>query len=264
MFGCQAAAVRHVDIRFFRNANQRVVRFVNISGRKESLVRRDQRQIHFIRPRDQRFLGDFFLHDTVALQFNVQPVGENFRQFLQSGFRQILFAVDNQAVDRAGQASRQANQAFGMLFQRLEINMRFGGRLRVHISDFGQFAQIVVPDLVLHQQHQAVGMTDVPDVSHTVFVHAQIDIGLFADNGLNAVRRARLRHFERAEHIVRVGHGDGGHTELFAHADQIVFDKGELGFLFLHFDFNRAFQQRICRMHAQMNEIRRFAHVPSD
>ena len=96
---------------------------------------------------------------------------------------------------------------------------------------------MLVALLVLRQQHDGRGR-------RRTLAGGDVDIGqidLTAHDRLDARACRRDGEFQRGEHVVRVGHGDGGHTCVDAQARQL-------------FQADRAFEQGVFAVNAQMDE----------
>ena len=120
---------------------------------------------------------------------------------------------------------------------RLLVRRRFQERARI------QSHQAAIAFLARGEQHQARQFADMSGIARIALLVAEIDRQTTTDDRLNAGARHLLGEFQRTEHVVGVGERERGLA---------------IGFRELRKARNRerALEQRIGRMHMQMNKAR--------
>ena len=98
----------------FGDAQQRVVGFVIFARGEERLIGRDQRNAARISEIDQAHFRGALCRQTVALQFDIEPVAEQPLQFLAARQRERVLAADDGRVERSARAAGERDQARGL------------------------------------------------------------------------------------------------------------------------------------------------------
>jgi len=183
---------------------QRVVRFVVVTGREIRLVGRNQRQPLCIGKIDQARLGAPFLVGAVALQFDVETVAEQARETIAArGCQRRLIGAQRQR-DRSVGPAGQRDQVFGIVGEPVELDVRrlvdrgFQERPRVqpHQAAITALARRQQDDPCgTRRQHAAHGWVDVAEIHRELAAHDRLD----------AVPRHLVGEFQRPEHVVGVG-----------------------------------------------------------
>ena len=217
-----AAGFLLVDIGAIGDAQERVVGLIHVGLGEIDIVGGDQRQAHRIGHLDQPLLGQpFGLGRTgavaVALQFDIQPVGVDRRQPGHQRLRLGRLPRPQEAADRAIGAAGQADQPPGMGGQLCHRHLRKRAPL-ADVEAGVELHQIVIASLGLRQQHHRRRIAR--PLAGLCGVVGQRDLA--ADDRLHPRARRQRGKLQRAEHVVGVGHGDGGHPGLLAQADQLL------------------------------------------
>jgi hypothetical protein len=221
-----------------RDAEQRVVRLVIVGGGEIRLVGRDQRQAHGIGHVDQDGFAAAFVLKPMALQFDVEPVTEQFREDIATRLSQNRQLGADGLRDHSFRSARQRDQPAGFTFQPLDLDMRRLVDRRVVERAGVQLHQAAIAVLVGRQQHKPRGRKRAAGSGVLI---AEIDRHRAAGNGLDTVGRELVRKLQRAEHVVVVGQRQRGLMIGLGKFSQLA-------------DRHRPLQQRISRMHVQMNE----------
>ena len=226
----------------FGDADQRVMRLVVLALGEQRLVGRDQRDAARIGELDERRLGGAFGRSAVALQLDVEPVAEQPRQRLAAPARQTALAGDDRRIERPAGPSGQRDQAIGLALEPSELEMRLLVRRRLEKCARIEPHQAAVAALARGQENDARALQDraVAGARAGLLV-GEIHRQCAADDRLDARRRHLVGEFERPEHVVGVGERERG----------LPVGLGELG---KPRDGQRAFEQRIGRVHVQMHE----------
>ena len=96
----QAPALGRVDRGAGGDAQQRVVRLVEIGGVEINVVGRDQRQVERVGQIDQRILDPIFLGEPVTLQLDIEPAREQSGQLFEQRLRHLLAPACEQPANR--------------------------------------------------------------------------------------------------------------------------------------------------------------------
>ena len=176
----------------------------------------------------------------MALQLDVEPVAEDRGEPRATRRRKLDLAARDREVERAARPAGQRDQAFVQTGKHRELHMRGLARRRVEEGARGQPHQVAVAVLARGEQHDARKLDRLAAVTRR-FLVAEIDRKRAADDRLDAAAGKLVGEFERAEHVVGVGQREGrlavGLRELREARDR-----------------QRAFEQRIGRVHVQMHE----------
>ena len=124
MIGGQVRAVGLGDQPPFGDAEQRVMRLVIVGGGEIGLVGRDQRQALGVGEVDQRRLDAALGLDAVALQLDIEPVAEQRSPAARSAAPPVGLIGSERQRDRAVRAAGQRDQALGLAFERVELDVR--------------------------------------------------------------------------------------------------------------------------------------------
>ena len=225
------------------NAKQGVVRFKVVTHGEERLVGSDERDTARVGKFNERLLRRPLRRHPVALQFDVEPVAKQSLQLFAACDREGILSADDWNVERPVGAARQRNQSARRVLKPSQFDMRAIVLLGLEVRTRRQPHQAPVAVLAGGQQDKAR-----PPVSGrgvTVFLIAKVDAQGASDDRLNTHARHFLGKLESAEHVVGVGESERRLAILLRKL-------GQSG------DFQRAFEQRIRRMHMQMDEARLF------
>ncbi len=124
MLGVELAAVALGQQAAFGDADQRVVGFVILHGGKERLVGRDQRDAFAVSEIDQHRLGAFFGRGAVALQFDIEPVAEQFEQRVEPAGGEMALPGGDCRIERAARAAGERDDAVDFTFQPFKLEPR--------------------------------------------------------------------------------------------------------------------------------------------
>jgi hypothetical protein len=247
--GRQAAAIFLTNIAAFRDADQSVMRLEIVFGREIALVGGDEREVVGIGQFDQRGFHGPLARQPVALQLDVEPVGIDGREPLQQVLRAGLVALAQRGVDRAFRPARERDQPLAVGFQIGKRDERLMVLAVVEISRARQLHEALVASLILGDQRDRA-VRPRRGVRARGAGLAELDGKRATDDGLDSGPGQRLGKLQRAEQVVAVSDRQCG---LRVGGRQL----GEL------LDRQRAFQQRVSRMHAQMNEAGSVIHRSS-
>ena len=222
------------------DADQRVVRLVILAGGEQRLVGRDQRHAARIGELDQRALGGALGGGAVALQLDIEPVAEVPRQRLEARPGERALPGVDRRIERAARPAGERDQPRGLALEPGELDVRLLGRRGFQEGARIEPHQAAVAVLARRQQHDARDMRGGCRPGPRLLV-AEIDRQRAADDRLDAVARELLGELQRPEHVVGVGERQR----------RLPVGLRELG---EPRDGQRAFEQRIGRMHVQMHE----------
>ncbi len=222
------------------DADQGVVRLVVLARREEGLVGGDERQAHPIGELDERGLGDAVGLAAVALQLDIEAVPEQPDERLAARAREISLAGDDRGVERAAGAAGERDQPVGLALEPGKLKMRplvrrgleEGARVEPH--------QAAIAARARGEEHDARRLRR-RAVAPARLLIGEIDGERAAHDRLDAGMRHLVGELERAEHVVGVGERER----------RLPVGLGELGETG---DGQRAFEQRIGRVHVQMDE----------
>ena len=243
MFGGELAAVALRDEAAFGDANQRVVRLVVGDGGEVRLVGGDQRKLVVVGEIDQHRLGHAFGAGAVALQLDIKPVAEQAHQRIEARGGEMALAGGDGLVERTAGAAGERDDAAGLALEPFELEPWRLVRRRIEEGARGQPHQAAIAGLGGGEQHDARAFgSRIGGGARPVIAVAEIDRQRAADDRLDAGGGELLGEFERAEHVVGVGERERRLLVGFRQLGQAR-------------DGERAFQQRIGRVHVQMHEI---------
>ena len=226
----------------FGDADQRVMRLVVFAAREERLVGGDERNPARIGERDQRRLGAAFGRAAVALQLDVEPVAEQPRQRLAAHVREMALPGDDRSIERPARAAGQRDQAVGLALEPGELEVRRLVRRRFEKGARIEPHQAAVAASRARPGERCAGVRAARGrrARDRVLI-GKIDRERTADDRLDAAARHLVGEFERTEHVVGVGERQR----------RLAVGLGELA---QPRDRQRAFEQRIGRVHMQMDE----------
>ena len=250
MFDRELSAVGLGDHAAFRDADQRIVRFVIVFARKERLVGRNQRQALGVSEIEQSALAPPLLRHAVALQFDVEAIAEQRHQLFATRRRELILSRHQRKIENPAQAAGERDDPLRFAGKPVDFQMRLLVRRRIEERARIQSHQTAIALLACRKKNEARQFADMPGIARITLLVAKIDCERAADNRLNARTRHLLGKFQRTEHIVGVGERERGLAIRFRKLGETR-------------DRQRAFEQRIRRMHMQMNEARAFRHVVS-
>ena len=98
------------DHRGFGNAEQRVMRLVEIAIGKIGVVGRNERQIVTVRQLDQAWLCPRLIRCPVTHQLDIEPVRKQARELGQDGLGGFCLALRQKPADRASRPAGQAKE----------------------------------------------------------------------------------------------------------------------------------------------------------
>ena len=241
VLGGQAPALVGRDHGALGDAEQRVMRLVVRGAAEIGLVGRDQGEAQTVGERDELRLDSPLRIEAVALDLDIEPRAEDFREALEPALRQVAEPRSQRPVDRAAGAAGQRDEALRVL-ERREGNMRVVAVGRIEPERRDEAHEILVAGLVLGQKHDRRARIVALDAAQKRGRRVvKIDCRLGADDRLDAALGELLREFEGAEQIVGVGDRQSRHCVGL----------GELG---QRLDCERALAQRIGAVHVQMHE----------
>ena len=136
---------------------------------------------------------------------------------LPPGGRDVLLL--DQARDLSRHAARGADQPFRVLGQKLVVNARVIVKA-IQLGSAGQAQQVLIAGLILGQQQQVAGLFIFLGVA--LFHRAGGQVGLDADDRLDACRGGGVVKLEHPEHGAVVGQAQGGHAHLLGALDQLL------------------------------------------
>ena len=226
----------------FGDADQRVVGLVVLRGGEVRLIGRDQRGALGIGEFDQHRLGLALGRHAMALQFDIEPVAEQIEQRFQARRGERALPGGDRRIERTAEAPGERDHAFGLALQPIELEARRLVRRRVEEGARVEPHQAAVALLARRQQHDALALGHGVSVARAMLDVAEIDGQRAADNGLDAGSGELFGEFQRAEHVVGVGQRQR----------RLMIGLGEFRQLA---DRQRAFEQRIRRVHVQVHEI---------
>ena len=245
----QAAAVVLIEIAALGNAQQRVVCLVVFRIPEIALVGRDERQILVVGDVDELRFDELLARDAMPLKLDIETIAEDVLELLHARCRDGTVVIRKGFVDRAVRTAGQYDQALGMLRYVADPGIRRLAIARAHVGAARYLKQIAVTDLAHgEKREQAIAMRrwqcgKAGDARTGSVDFLEIDSEAYAGDRLNAAARELVRELERAEQIVRVGQRERGKAELGRPLGQRA-------------DRQRAFEQRIGRMHFEVHERR--------
>ena len=241
VLGRQAPALVGRNHGALGDAEQRVMRLVVRGPAEIGLVGGDQGEAQTVGERDELRLDRALRVEPVALDLDIEPRAEDFREALEPALRQVAKPRSQRPVDRAAGAAGQRDEALRLL-ERREGNMRLVAVGRIEPERRDEAHEILVAGLVLRQEHDRRARIVALDAAQKGGRRiVKIDRRLGADDRLDAALGEFFGEFKRAEQIVGVGDRERRHRVGL----------GELG---QRLDRQRALAQRIGAVHVQMHE----------
>ncbi len=247
--GQAAARLRLIHIGPFGHADHRVMGLVHLGGREINVVCGHQREVHPIGHVNEPTFGQPLglgraVFAGVTLQLDIKPVAKRPVQPAHQRLCRRLLSGLQQPSHRPVRPAAEADHTLGMGLQIRHGDMR---QLPVpaQVERGVQLHQVLIATLVLRQQDQWRGRRGFlarGDVFCT-------EIHLTAHDRLNARAAGGHGKLQSGKHIVGVGHRDGGHARIKAETRQFL-------------EPDRALQQRVFCMKAEMNESGLAAHAP--
>ena len=247
VLGREAAAVVLIEVAAFRNAEQCVVGLVVLGLGEVALVGRDERQILGVGEIDELRLDGFLLGEAVALKLDIEAVAEDVLERLHARGCGRAVIVGNGLVDRAVGAAGECDQAFGVGGNVADLGVRRLAIARTHVGAARDLHEIAVAGLAHGEQcQQAIAMRgrqggQTRDAGAGFVRFLEIDGEADAHDRLDARAGELVGEFEGAEEVVRVGERKGRKAELGRALGERA-------------DRQRAFEQRIGRMHLEVHE----------
>ncbi len=172
----------------------------------------------------------------MALQLDIEPVGIGAGEAQHQRLGLAGLPGLQQPPDGAVGAAGQADEALGMGFKFVRRDM--GKRAVAPQVEAGiELHQMRVARRVLRQQHHRRGRAGAFAGLGGIVVERE----LAADDGLHSGAQGGDREFQRREHVVGVGDGDGGHRHLLAKRRQLL-------------QPHRAFEKRVFGVNAKVDE----------
>ena len=239
VLGRELAAVGLDHEPALRDADQGVMSLVIFARGEQRRVGGDERNAVRIGQFDQGVLGHALARGTVALQFDIEAVAEQPRQFHEARSCEAALAGIDRGVERPARPAGERDQSVCLSFEPCELDVRLLARRGFQERAGIEPHQATVAVLPSGQQHdtRACGRL-YPDPGLLV---AEIDGERTADDRLDADTGHLLGEFQRPEHVVGVGERQRGLTVGLREFRQPR-------------DGQRALQQRIGRMHVQVHE----------
>ena len=236
-----------IDIGPLGNADQRIVGLVHLGIGEIDIVGRHQGQLHGIGHFDHRTLrqalglGQGPRLGRVALQFDVKAVGKDLGKPRHQRLGLLTPPCPAKPPNRTIRPPGQADQPVRVPGQFIDRDMGPIGLAQVEARV--QLHQALIARAILRQKHQRCWR-------QWLFARGGFDIGqidLAADNRLDARANGGHGKLKGREHIVRVGHGDGGHPGLFTKTGQLFQPHGP-------------FKKRVFGVKAEVDETGSAAH----
>ena len=184
-----------------------------IGGHDGNVVRVGQAQ--------QVGLGLDLVRQVVALQFDIEAIGEDVLQAKQRPFGGIELAVDDLPVDDSIAATGEQDQAAGVLRQRLPRHVRLVADLHLEMGLARQLHEVGVAFLGLHQHGHGPEL-ELRGDRPCPALGLEGKVELTANDHLHAGLDDRVRQVPEAEQIVGVGHADSRHAEFPAKGGDLV------------------------------------------
>ena len=206
-------------------------------GLELHVVGGDQRDVMGIGEADQTRLRRRLRHEAVTLKLNVKSVAEHPPHLGQRRVALRGASGGEQRITGTVGPAGQRDQTLGMSLHHRPRNVRRLGGINVEKGRRGQFAQVAIAGLVLSQQN------DGRDPRPAFGAHAA-DAGHrqgAADDGLDAGLLGQDRKLQSAKQVGAVGQTHRRHAGLGRDLADGV-------------DLDRALQERIGRLHPQMDE----------
>ena len=218
------------------------MRLVVGGGGEIRLVGGDQRQAFVVGEIDQHRLGRALGARAVALQFDIEPVAEQAMQRVEPRGGEMALAGGDGAIERAAGPAGERDDAVGLAFQPVELEPRRLVRRRIEEGARGQPHQAAIAGLARGEQHdaRALGLAHWRCAARGRCRRNRSPARSRRSAGCR--RRELFGEFQRAEHVVGVGERQ---RRLLVGLRQL----GQAR------DGERAFQQRIGRVHVQVHEI---------
>jgi hypothetical protein len=230
VLGRDARAILFAEIGRAGDAHQRIVGAMPLALGEADVVGGDERQAVGVGEFDHRRFDVRLDALAVAVEFDIEPVGERPCKLEQRRFRRFGLALLHERGERAFAAAGERDEAFGVLENARQGHMRRLARRGLEKGRAGEAHQVGVAGGVLRQQRK-----------RSVDARLVLDVEGDADDRLDAGLGGRFGEFQRAEQIVGIGEPERGHFVLHRRLDER---------LHLH----RALQQRIGGTGAEMNE----------
>ncbi len=211
-----AARLLLVNVSTFRDANQRIMRLVELRFRKINIIRGNQRDFLGIGHFDKATLRQpLCLRQTaiagVALQFHVKPVLIDLLQPVHQRLSLWPLPLPQKPPNGAIGAARETDQSRTELRQFIDRDLRQLPAL-IEVGAGVQLHQVLIPLFGLRQQYDGGGCLG----PFARLSGHKADINLTADNGLDPGTRGVFREFKRREHVVCVGDRNRWHVCLRA------------------------------------------------
>jgi hypothetical protein len=202
-----------------------------------AVVGRDDRHAEIAAELRERGVDLLLQLHAVGLQLQkILPRLEDVGVLAHALARSVHVAGADEPRDVPTEAGREPDQALAVLAQHLSVDAGVVIKaVQMPVAD--QTLQVLVADRVLGQQHDVVVLAIA--LGRRVTIR---EVGLAAEDRLDAVVLGRLVELDGPEHVAVVGHGDGLHAACL-----------DLGAQVVHAD--RTIEQRVLRVQVQMREV---------
>ena len=243
MLGAEPPPLVNGDIAPLGDADQRVMRLEILLRGEIGLVGGDNRKIEIVGEAEQSGLDAALLRQAVALQLDVEPVAEDRLQRFEPVAGKLGVAFGEREVDHPFRSAGQSDQAFGVggkIGDRGDHLARLGRR---EIGVGREPHQIGVARLVLGEERDAAIGAGAAELGpwRWLLLGGEGERQSEPDDRLDARLGEAFGEFERAEQIV-------GISQRQRRSAIGARQRGELR------DGQRAFEQRIGRVHPKMHE----------
>ena len=204
MLGGQLPAIGFGDQTAFRDADQRVMRFVIVFVCKERFVGRDQRQTFRIGEIEQRALAASFLRHAVTLQFDIETVAEQRGELVAARGGKIVLSGGEREIEHAMRPAGERDQTLRFAFEPIEFQMRLLVRRRFEECARIEAHQAAIAGLLCRQQNHARHFTNMRRIARIALLISKIDGKTTTNDGLDAGTRHFFGKFQSTEHIIGV------------------------------------------------------------
>ena len=219
------------------DAEERLVGVRVLGVEVVDVARCHQRETCLLGQRDELGVEHGLLLEACVLDLDVGRVAaEDLHEPVEVGVRVAVAVLGERARDAAGEAARERDQAVRVPLEELPVDARLVV-VALEVAERGELDQVRVTLARLREERQV-------RIALRLLRAVVGDVGLAAEDRLHARRSGLAKQLDRTRERAVVGERDSGHLEPG-------------GFLHEGRDAARAVQNRVLRVHVQVDERRR-------
>ena len=216
----EAQPVRRIDLLAGLHAEHHVVRVVVVGGQVVTIVSGDHRQVIAAGDADQLVVDLLLLGEAVVHDLDEEVIAaEDLQEVIELLLSLACAPFEQHLADGPLQAGGRCDQALGISLDQVHIDARLVVKaLEVACRNEAREVGIALGRLAKHQKVIArAGM-----LAGAVGVGRRGEVGLAAENRLDAPLLAGFLERERAKEVAVIGQRDGTHAQLAATRDEPI------------------------------------------